>query len=192
MPSKTKWKEINTKNAKIIFPVEMTENAQEAANLINYVYTLETKTLKSPPKKIPLIIYNTSTVTNGYVGLRPWRTGWYITPSQYATDLNTDYWFYTLAAHEYRHAVQYTHSNKRFTKILSTLFGQTGILMGQYSYPGWFFEGDAVCTETALGNGGRGRIPQFEMGLRTILLSNKKITYDKTPDNNMEPKFGMM
>ncbi len=180
MPSKTKWKEINTKNAKIIFPVEMTENAQEAANLINYVYTLETKTLKSPPKKIPLIIYNTSTVTNGYVGLRPWRTGWYITPSQYATDLNTDYWFYTLAAHEYRHAVQYTHSNKRFTKILSTLFGQTGILMGQYSYPGWFFEGDAVCTETALGNGGRGRIPQFEMGLRTILLSNKKITYDKT------------
>lgn len=179
MPFSTKWKEINSEHSKIIFPAELEEKANEAANIIDYLYNFESKTLKATVKKLPVVLYNTSTVNNGYVGLRPWRSGWYITPSQYATDLNTDYWFYTLAAHEYRHAVQYTASNKNFTKFMSIFFGQSGILMGQYSYPSWFIEGDAVNLETALSDGGRGRVPQFEMGLRTILLSDKKISYNK-------------
>ena len=51
--------------------------------------------------------------------------------------------------------------------------------MGEYSIPYWFFEGDAVAIETSLSEGGRGRIPQFDMPIRTMLLTNKKISYDK-------------
>lgn len=179
LPPDIEWKEINSEHAQIIFPEELADKANEVANLIDYIYNLETKTMNSKPKKIPLIIYNKSTISNAYVGLRPWRSGWYITPSQYATDLNTDDWFYTLASHEYRHAVQDTHANTYFTKFMSIFFGETGILMGEYSYPFWFFEGDAVCMETGLSKGGRGRVPQFEMGIRTILLNDKKISYNK-------------
>ncbi|NPA45300.1 MAG: hypothetical protein GXO49_07190 [Chlorobi bacterium] len=177
-PNSLKWYEINSKNAKIIFPKGFENEAQKAANLIDYIYPLETKTLKKQPKKIPLIIYNQSTTSNAFVGLRPWRSAWYITPSQYAADLGTEDWFYLLASHEYRHAVQYTTSNQHFTKFMNIMFGETGILMGQYSYPFWYFEGDAVCMETALSDNGRGRLPQFDMGIRTMILSNKNVSYD--------------
>jgi len=178
-PSSLKWFEINAKNVKVIFPKGFEAQAQKAANLIDYLYPLETKTLTKQPKKLPLIIYNQSTSSNGFVGLRPWRSAWYTTPSQYAADLGTEDWFYLLASHEYRHAVQYATSNQYLTKFMSILFGQTGTLMGQYSYPFWFFEGDAVCMETALSKNGRGRLPQFNMAIRTMLLSDKKISYDK-------------
>jgi len=178
-PSSLKWFEINSKNAKIVFPKGFEEQAQKTANLIDYLYPLETKTLKKQPKKIPLIIYNQSTTSNAFVGMRPWRSAWYTTPSQYAADLGTEDWFYLLGSHEYRHAVQYATSNQHLTKFFSILMGQTGTLLGQYSYPFWFFEGDAVCMETALSNNGRGRLPQFNMAIRTMLLSDKKISYDK-------------
>ncbi|NOZ34985.1 MAG: hypothetical protein GXO80_06770 [Chlorobi bacterium] len=178
-PSSLKWEEINSEHAKIVFPAGLENQAQKTANLIDYLFQYETKTLKGKPKKLPLLIYNQSTVSNGFVGLRPWRSAWYSTPSQYVSDLGSEDWFYTLGSHEFRHAVQYAKSNKHFTKIMSILLGQTGILMGQYSYPYWYFEGDAVCMETGLSESGRGRIPQFEMGIRTILLNKQKISYDK-------------
>ncbi|MCD6555795.1 MAG: PD40 domain-containing protein, partial [Bacteroidales bacterium] len=178
-PSSLKWNEINSEHAKIVFPAGLENQAQKVANLIDYLYPIETKTLTGKPKRLPLLLYNQSTVSNGFVGLRPWRSAWYVTPSQYAADLGSEDWFYTLGSHEFRHAVQYAKSNKHFTKLMSTFFGQTGILMGQYSYPYWYFEGDAVCMETGLSESGRGRIPQFEMGIRTILLNDKKISYDK-------------
>jgi hypothetical protein len=178
-PNNVKWMELHTRNAKFIFPQEITYNAIKAANLIEYIYPYETKTLNTKPRKIPILLYNQSTVSNGFAGLRPRRSVWFSTPSQYATDLGTDDWFYTLGSHEFRHVVQYSKMNRHFTKLMSILLGQTGILMGEYSIPGWFFEGDAICAETGLSEGGRGRIPQFDMGIRTILLSDQKISYDK-------------
>ncbi len=178
-PNSLKWKVINSKYADIIFPEGIENQAQKTANLIDYLYPLETKTLTGKPRRLPLLIYNQSTISNGFVGLRPWRSAWYSTPSQYVSDLGSEDWFYTLGSHEFRHAVQYAKSNRHFTKIMSILLGQTGVLIGQYSYPYWYFEGDAVCMETGLSESGRGRIPQFEMGIRTILSDNQKISYDK-------------
>jgi len=178
-PNSIKWMEINTKHAKFIFPKEITGEAQKAANLLDYLYSFETKTLNTNPKKVPVILYNQSTKSNGFAALRPRRSAWFSTPSQYASDLGTDDWFYTLGVHEFRHIVQYSKSNHHLTKFFSTIFGQTGLLMGEYSIPYWFFEGDAVTTETSLSKGGRGRIPQFDMPIRTMLLNDKKISYDK-------------
>ncbi len=178
-PNSVKWMEINTKHAQFIFPEEISLEAQKAANLIEHLYSFETKTLDTKPKKVPIILYNLSTTSNGFAALRPRRSVWFSTPSQYASSLGTDDWFYTLGTHEFRHIVQYSKSNKYFTKFLSTVFGQTGLLMGEYSIPYWFFEGDAVCTETALSKGGRGRIAQFDMPIRTILQNDINISYDK-------------
>src|SRR5690606_12641217 len=45
--------------------------------------------------------------------------------------------------------------------------------------PTWFYEGDAVTTETLFSKGGRGRIPSFEMNLRANLLEGKSFSYQK-------------
>jgi len=122
-PSSVKWKEINTEHAQIIYPEELETEAQRAANLVNYLYDFQAKTLDVEVKKIPIILFNRTTTTNGFAGLRPRRSGWYVTPSQFATALGSDDWFQTLASHEYRHVVQYAKSDMYMTKFLSTLFG---------------------------------------------------------------------
>lgn len=178
-PNDIKWMEINTDHAQIIFPDEISDQAIKAANIIDVLYHANTKTLKSKPKKVPVILYNQYTISNGFAGLRPRRSVWFSSPSQFSTDLGTTDWYYLLGVHEYRHIVQQAAINKNFTKFLSVVFGQTGQLMGRYSIPYWFAEGDAICTETALSHGGRGRIPQFEMPFRTMLLNEQIMNYDK-------------
>ena len=43
----------------------------------------------------------------------------------------------------------------------------------------WFLEGDAVAAETALSNAGRGRVPSFEMKLRSQIIQKGIYPYDK-------------
>jgi hypothetical protein len=95
----------------------------------------------------------------------------YATPPQ---DILPDPWLEHLCLHELRHVVQIDKLNQGITKILAVLFGQqaTGLAAGQL--PLWYYEGDAVCTETALGKFGRGRSPSFEKNIRTHLLSDEK------------------
>jgi hypothetical protein len=70
--------------------------------------------------------------------------------------------------------------NKGFTRGLSWLFGEqaTAIVSGLF-VPMWFMEGDAVCTETAISHSGRGRIPSFEMEIRSQMLQKGMFSYDK-------------
>ncbi len=178
-PPSIKWKQINAKHSKVIFPVEIEKDAQRVANTIDYLYEFQSNSLSAKPKKIPILLFNRTTISNAYAALRPWRSVWYTTPSQFTTSLSCYDWLTLLATHEYRHIVQYTKFNQNFTKFLNTLFGQKGILIGEYSAPNWFFEGDAVCAETGFSLGGRGRIPQFEMAIKTLLLSGEKYSYDK-------------
>ena len=45
--------------------------------------------------------------------------------------------------------------------------------------PQWFWEGDAVATETAFTHSGRGRIPNFNLLLRTNFLEGRTFRYNK-------------
>ncbi len=112
-----KWMEINTKHAQFIFPEEISIEAQKAANLIEHLYSIETKTLETKPKKVSIILYNQSTTSNGFAALRPRRSVWFSTPSQYASSLGTDDWFYTLGTHEFRHIVLLFSLRKYSMKI---------------------------------------------------------------------------
>jgi hypothetical protein len=60
------------------------------------------------------------------------------------------------------------------------MFGEWApAVLPNITIPAWFWEGDAVVTETALTNSGRGRMPSFDMPLRALLLSDKKYSYYK-------------
>jgi hypothetical protein len=88
------------------------------------------------------------------------------TPPQdaYAQD-----WTAQLALHEYRHAVQIGSLNKGFTRAMTFLTGEIATGVVSSMIPSWFYEGDAVVTETRLSGAGRGRVAGFEMPLRTRL-----------------------
>jgi hypothetical protein len=80
-------------------------------------------------------------------------------------------WLDLLAVHEFRHVVQYDKALTGFSRGMYYLFGNNGLSLVTAAVPSWFWEGDAVGTETALTEGGRGRIPAFDVALRTQLLT---------------------
>ena len=175
-PASIKWQQIHTEHFRVIFPEGAAGEGQHAANVLEYIHQAEGKTLTYRPAKIPVVLHNRTAFSNGFVAWAPKRSEWFLTPPQnnYAQD-----WLEQLAVHEYRHVVQMSKLNQGFTRALGVVVGQqaTGVVSGLL--PQWFLEGDAVASETALTNAGRGRNPAFEMPLRAIALSENYHHYDK-------------
>lgn len=176
-PASVKWMQIKTEGFRVVFPEGYESTASYIANTLEYARRLDTVTLKANPKRIPVLIHNFTSVSNAMVAWAPKRMEFYTIPPQ---DTYGQEWFQQLAIHEYRHVIQLTKMNQGLTKILTYLFGEqiaAGVL-GLY-VPFWFIEGDAVATETAQSNTGRGRLPSFAMPLRTQFLSEGLYSYDK-------------
>ncbi len=176
-PSSLKWKQIKTPNFKIIFPESFSSEGQRLANILEYAYTLVPYSLNHNPKKIPVIVHNYSSQSNGFVAWAPKRMELFPTPS--ATSYPQDP-LEQLALHELRHVVQMDKLNQGFTKFLTYILGEQAVGAVSVELPLWFLEGDAVATETSLSHTGRGRLPSFEMGLRALSLEQGKVfKYDK-------------
>ncbi|RLD64065.1 MAG: hypothetical protein DRJ01_02055 [Bacteroidetes bacterium] len=176
-PFKLKWYQINTENFQIIFPKSSEKQAQHLANSLTSVYKRGGLSLNHQPKKIPVILHNQSVVSNGMVAWAPKGMQIYTCPPQ---NIYSQDWIDQLATHEFRHVVQIDKLNHGFSKFLYYIFGQQaiGAVIGLY-VPRWFLEGDAVCTETALSNSGRGRLPSFEMELKSQVLTKGIYSYRK-------------
>ena len=176
-PASIKWQQIKTKYFQIIYPEDFEKQSQYLANVLETVYKFGSRSLGYNPKKIPLILHNQSVISNAYVAWAPKRMEFYTCPPQ---DSYSENWLEQLSIHEFRHVVQIDILNQGFTKVLYYIFGQqaTGAILGLF-IPRWFMEGDAVCTETALSNSGRGRLPSFEKILRAQLLEKGKYNYEK-------------
>src|SRR6185436_13595979 len=92
----------------------------------------------------------------------------------------TNDWLNQLVTHEYRHIAQFDRANTGFNRALYYLFGPATLsAMSIVSVPKWFWEGDAVATETAFTHSGRGRIPNFGLVLETNLREGRVFNYNK-------------
>lgn len=176
-PASVRWRQINTKHYRLVFPDTFEMKAVYTANILDMLLQEETKTLHAKVPKIPILFHTQTTTSNGYTVWAPKRIELYTLPPQntYSED-----WLEQLIIHEYRHAVQISKMNQGFTKGLYVVLGEqaTGGVLGLF-IPSWFLEGDATVTETALSNAGRGRSALFESVLRTQLLEKGIYTYDK-------------
>jgi Tol biopolymer transport system component len=161
----------------LIYPQDFEKKSQYLANILEIAQRNETKTLSAKVPRIPILIHSRSSESNGVTVWAPKRIEFYSCPPQ---NIYAEEWLEQLALHEYRHGVQISKMNQGFTKVLSYLFGEqaTGGILGLY-IPSWFLEGDAICTETALSNSGRGRTSAFENILRAQLLDTGIWSYDK-------------
>lgn len=179
-PPSLKWFQVNTPHFRVLFPQGFDAQAQRMANTLEHIHGPESKTMGASPRKISVILQNQSAVSNGFVSITPRRSEFYAMPSQNYNFLGNNDWLNLLASHEYRHMVQFQHATRGFNKLLYYTFGANVLAgMSYVAAPQWFWEGDAVATETAFTSSGRGRIPNFELLFRTNLMEGRTFNYHK-------------
>ncbi|RUA28868.1 MAG: hypothetical protein DSY76_03980 [Bacteroidetes bacterium] len=176
-PASIHWQQIKTDYFRLVYPDYAEKQAQHFANKLLWAAQQVPKGMNHQPKRIDIIMHMEASTSNAMVVWAPKRMEVYNTPSQssYGED-----WWEQLALHEFRHVVQVSKMRQGFTKVLSYIFGEaaTGGILGAY-IPLWFLEGDAIATETALSETGRGRDPGFSMALKAQIIEKGVYSYDK-------------
>jgi hypothetical protein len=179
-PPAIKWQQVNTPAARIIFSQGMDSSALQVANIIRRMNSATQPTIGFKQKQVSIVLQNQTTVSNGYVGLAPFRSEFYLTPFQNSFELGTLPWAEQLAIHEFRHVQQYNNFNVGVSYALRFVFGEGGQALGNaLSVPDWFFEGDAVYNETLVSKQGRGRLPYFFNGYRALWAAGKDYSWMK-------------
>ncbi|TAE41071.1 MAG: hypothetical protein EAY66_01645 [Sphingobacteriales bacterium] len=172
-PPAIKFNQINTKSFQIIYPEGLESEAQKVANTLNTIIADVSKSLNKQPHPISIILQNQGVISNAFVSMAPRRSEFYTIPGQ---EYDMQDWVNSLCVHELRHVVQF---DKIAGYLGKPLFEELKLALFGISLPPWYFEGDAVGIETVLTQAGRGRQPDFEMVLRSNILSNKKYSYSK-------------
>ena len=176
-PASIKWKQIKTKLFTVIYPESYGMEGVKFAKSLDDSYSKLTSLYPERKFRIPVIIHNYTTFSNGYVAWAPKRVEIYPTPDQDGIPLDP---VEQLTTHELTHVFQMASLNKGFTKVMSALSGEqfTGAISALL--PLWFMEGDAVFAESILSQSGRGRMPSFQKQMKAIALDKPKMySYDK-------------
>jgi len=179
-PPGVSWKQINTDTARIIFPAGLDSQAQRVAQLAHYQASKTPAALGDQIHKINIVLQNQTTFANGYVGLGPYRSEFYLTPALNNFDLGSLSWTDQLSIHEFRHVEQFNNFRNGLSNLMYHLFGEDGFALAiNAAVPDWFFEGDAVYNETVLSKQGRGRLPLFLNAYPALWKAGKKYSWMK-------------
>lgn len=176
-PGSLKWMQIKTERFKVIYPESYGERGVDFARALDDAYQKMVTLYPAKKFRIPVIIHNYTTESNGYVAWAPSRMEIYPTPEQNSIPLDPNT---QLAIHELTHVFQMESLNKGFTRAISFLTGEQFPGIVSSLVPLWFLEGDAVFSESVLTNSGRGRTPSFQKQLKALMIEKGKIySYDK-------------
>jgi hypothetical protein len=196
-PPSIKWKQIDTDTVRIIFPSGMDSQAQRVASIVHYLAQHSSTNSSSPAfksfalghqlHKIDIVLQNQTTVANGYVGLGPFRSEFFLTPELNNFAEGSISWTDQLAVHEYRHVMQFNNFHNGLSNLMYYLFGDDGFSLAiNASIPDWFYEGDAVYNETIVTNQGRGRLPLFLNAYPALWQAGKKYSWMKLRNGSLK------
>ncbi|HEY4151251.1 MAG TPA: hypothetical protein VGM41_20075 [Chitinophagaceae bacterium] len=179
-PPSLRWQQVNTPAARVIFPRGLDSIADRIAGIAGQLNQSTLPTIGAAKQKINIVLQPYTTISNGYVGLGPYRSEFYLTPAQSSFDLGSLPWHDMLAIHEYRHVQQYNNFDVGLSRAARLLFGQYGQeIANAATIPNWFYEGDAVFQETLVSRQGRGRLPSFFDDYRSLWLAGKNYSWMK-------------
>ncbi|MET0634706.1 MAG: hypothetical protein ABWZ25_01690 [Chitinophagaceae bacterium] len=186
-PASAKWRQIETDTARVIYPAGLDSQALQIATLVHRQAGDKQVKLGDRNEQINIVLQNLTTVANGYVGLGPYRSEFYLTPSANSFTLGSLPWIDQLSIHEYRHVQQFNNFNNGISRLMRTLFGQEGYALAiDASVPDWFFEGDAVYNETILSGQGRGRLPLFMNAFPSLWKAGKNYSWMKLRNGSLK------
>ena len=169
------WYRLSTPHFRVLYPDGFDSTAQRTVNRLESLYEPTSASLGKQPRRISVLLQNQTTTSNGFVSLFPRRSEFFAVSPQDPALLGTFNWLDLLAVHEYRHVVQNDKALQGYGRVLYSIFGNTGLGLPLLTVPDWFAEGDAVSNETLLSTSGRGRIPNFDLGMRANLLAGPTI-----------------
>jgi len=186
-PPSHKWKQINTDSARIIFPAGADSMAQRVAAIVHQLASRKPISLGDRLKKINIVLQNKTTIPNGYVGLGPFRSEFFLTPFPGNFEEGSVSWTELLALHEYRHVQQFNNFYRGLSRLMYFLFGEEGYSLAiNAAIPGWFYEGDAVYIETLLSEQGRGRLPLFTNAFPALWQEGKNYSWMKLRNGSLK------
>ncbi len=176
-PASLKWRQSKTEHFKLIYPAGNDSLAYHYARFLEMAYPREMKTMTHAVKRrFPVILHPGNMLSNGMVAYAPRRMELLPTPSP---TLYAQSWDRQLVLHESRHVLQTDKLMQGIFKPFYYLFGEQVSGVSSFAVPSWFFEGDAVATETALSNSGRGRLSEFHMPFRAQMVDGDFFSFDK-------------
>ncbi len=186
-PPSLKWKQIDTDTVRVIFPVGQEPRARRVASLVYAMARDSATSLGKKLRKVDVVLQNQSTISNGYVGLGPYRSEFYLNTPLNNFELGSLNWVDALAIHEYRHIQQYNNFRNGLSQLMYSLFGEEGLAVAvNASVPDWFYEGDAVYNETRLSQQGRGRIPFFLNQYPSLWKAGKNYSWMKLRNGSLK------
>ena len=188
-PARFKWKAVQLPHYHLIFPAGNDSMAYRYALYLEKAYPHIQKTIGKPMKAtFPVILHPANMLSNGLVSWAPRRMELITTPS---SDLEAQSWDKHLVLHESRHVFQMGKVMHGIFRPLYYLIGEQAAGVAAFFLPTWFLEGDAVSTETAMSNAGRGRLPEFNMAYRAQMLGGGRLfSFDKLQLNSYKDYTG--
>jgi hypothetical protein len=176
-PASLKWMQIKTGRFTVIYPEKYGAGGIAYAKALDEAYSKLVSLYPEKKFKLPVVIHNYTTQSNGYVAWAPRRMELYPTPEQNTIPLATEK---QLAIHELTHVFQMESLQQGFSKVMSVILGEQFTGVTASLLPFWFLEGDAVFAESALTESGRGRSASFQKQLKAIALEKGNMyKYDK-------------
>lgn len=164
-PGRVRWRSVETANYKLIYPAGMDSLARSYGFSLERWRTSVGQSAGYLPGeyikgKMPVVLHGYNALSNGSVAWAPKRLDLYLSPEAY--DPIPVPWVTTLTIHEQRHAAQMQTGLARTCRPFNWIVGEmfNGAASALYGGSTWL-EGDAVVTETALTNSGRGRMDSF-------------------------------
>jgi hypothetical protein len=183
-PPVLRWRQVRTPHFRVIYPAGLDSAAGRTARRLEQVHVPGTASLGVVPPPISIVLQNQTTVSNAFVTFLPRHAEFFTTPQQ-GMGLGTVDWLDGLVVHEYRHVGQFDKARQGIGRLLHPLLGDGGLGVAAVGVPQWFFEGDAVGNETALTRSGRGRIPEFNVGMRANLMAGRRFNYQKSVNGSL-------
>ncbi|MEI7471137.1 MAG: hypothetical protein WCJ85_02695 [Chitinophagaceae bacterium] len=186
-PPDIHWKQINTAKVRIIFPTGLDSQANRMANLLTVLHQQHFTQLGKLERKWNIVLQSQTTIPNAYVRMAPVVSELNMTPDQDNFSTGSIRWDDNLLTHEDRHIQQFSNFNSGVNKLFSFFLGQEGQLLGNAIFiPNYFFEGDAVWQETLVSHQGRGRMPSFYNGFKSLWMEQKNYPWIKIRSGSMK------
>lgn len=180
LPSKTKWHQLRDDSLRVIFPEGQEETARRVGSLMLKLASVDPIAKDSRYKPISVVLQPETNVSNGYVGLAPYVSEFFIQPNENPFELGSLPWTDLLALHEYRHVQQVNAVNTGISHLVKFVLGDLAF-SGMYglAIANWLREGDAVKTETKWTTQGRGRLSRFTLPFREKCKEEEPWNYYK-------------
>ena len=175
-PASVKWRQIETKNFRLVFPENYDSVAQYYANLFQLSSPYVAQPYLKNARRVTIVLHNRTIESNAMVSPAPYHADFFEMPSQ---EIYPQTWQKQLVLHEFRHAVQISKMRQGFGNVLYAVLGAQGTALLMAALSQWFIEGDAVYSETIHSKSGRGRQPDFIYPLEAQVLGKKTYPLDK-------------